>query len=640
MHRKRTLRLGFLVMLAVLLSAVFCFAELANDYETSRYDVRAQVSADHVIHMEETIRVDFNQSQHHGITRYIPIEARAYTIENIETPGFPSKVTDESGFENGETYNYKLIRIGSASQYLTGPQTFKLNYDIVCYKDDSEKEDYFSLDLLPSEWNTPIEATEMILTMPEALEWSSLNIYSGAYGSVEGLGENFRMETEGNTLRIYGKSIPDFSGVTLSGTLPEGYWKDPRNRDYARTILYILLALIPLITFLMWLRFGRDPRVVQTVEFEPPEGMTPAEVGLVYDNMVEDHEMSAMIMYFAYRGYLKIEETDKGKFDLLWIRNPGTEEKPFARELFMGIFDGREKVRLSALPSAYGDQMRKSRNMLFKEYRGANDLNVRAARICRYIAIALSLLPLWMTVGLAGWEAFDWTAFFISPIFLLLPQLIGTLLIINAFDEVRSRRRLRTILQYVLGIVILVVVVSLTTYFATEYVDSDLMVMLALISEGVTIFFTVFMEARTRRGADLFAKVMGFRQFIQDAEYDRLKVLSDEDPEYFFRIMPYAFVMGLSVRWVKKFRDLNVVQPQWLALQDAEKAVASVWFDDMLRSCNTSVSRSVTRSAPVSGEDTGSTSYDRSESRSSGRSRHAGKSHSGGGFGGGGGGAW
>ena len=44
----------------------------------------------------------------------------------------------------------------------------------------------------------------------------------------------------------------------------------------------------------MWLIFGRDPKFAKTVEFYPPDGMSPAELGYVVDGALDHKDMNAL----------------------------------------------------------------------------------------------------------------------------------------------------------------------------------------------------------------------------------------------------------------------------------------------------------------------------------------------------------
>ena len=58
-------------------------------------------------------------------------------------------------------------------------------------------------------------------------------------------------------------------------------------------------------------------------------------------------------------------------------------------------------------------------------------------------------------------------------------------------------------------------------------------------------------------------------------------MLIDEDPEYFFNVLPYAMVFGLSDHWSKQFKDLKVKPPRWYIGYDM-MMWNSFYFNSML----------------------------------------------------------
>ena len=108
--------------------------------------------------------------------------------------------------------------------------------------------------------------------------------------------------------------------------LNEGYWTDPMNYDYMKWIIPFVLVLVPIVMIALWAAFGRDPEVVETIEFYPPEGMTPAEIGYIVDGRIDQKDMTSMIMYYADRGYLKVTEYKKNKIMLTKLRDIETSE--------------------------------------------------------------------------------------------------------------------------------------------------------------------------------------------------------------------------------------------------------------------------------------------------------------------------
>ena len=124
------------------------------------------------------------------------------------------------------------------------------------------------------------------------------------------------------------------------------------------------------------------------------------------------------------------------------------------------------------------------------------------------------------------------------------------------------------------------------------------------------------------------------REFIRTAEYDRLKMLSEENPEYFFNIMPYACIFGMSSKWAEKFSDFRIPQPSWYT------STTGTWdpFFGHYMYVNTGhmVSSAVAEHYRAVGADMLSSAVDSGGSGGG----FGGGGFSGGGFGGGGGGSW
>lgn len=84
----------------------------------------------------------------------------------------------------------------------------------------------------------------------------------------------------------------------------------------------------------------------------PPEGLRPAQLGVVLVGRVVLGHIGATAADLAARGYLRMEETDTGWVlaDVCQPTVPGRGELlSYESELLAGLFDGPDEVRLSAL---------------------------------------------------------------------------------------------------------------------------------------------------------------------------------------------------------------------------------------------------------------------------------------------------
>lgn len=135
----------------------------------------------------------------------------------------------------------------------------------------------------------------------------------------------------------------------------------------------------------------------------------------------------------------------------------------------------------------------------------------------------------------------------------------------------------------------------------------------------ILALFMFFGSKRTKAGNQVYGQILGFKEFIKKAELDRLKMLVEENPGYYYDIMPYAYVLGLSDQWIENFETMHMPEPDWYSGRDP---FGDAIFYSMVRSANACATPPETSGGGSSG------------------GGFSGGGFSGGGSGGGGGGAW
>lgn len=68
---------------------------------------------------------------------------------------------------------------------------------------------------------------------------------------------------------------------------------------------------------------------------------------------------------------------------------------------------------------------------------------------------------------------------------------------------------------------------------------------------------------KTEEGKKLYGRVLGFKNFIETAEKERIEMLVDDNPKYFYNILPYAYILGVTDKWIKKFESIGIAEPDW-----------------------------------------------------------------------------
>lgn len=644
---KSSIKRGAAVIAALLL--LFAFAcpvaslpAYADDsYRTTFFNVDISASEDNSFVVNETIDVDFTYP-HHGIYRYIPLNG--VHISDISVPGYKFKVTTQSG--------NKTIRIGDGDISLTGSQTYNVGYRMAFYDDEDESLDRLALNVIPTGWETQIDHASATITLPNEADLSKVQIFSGGYGDT-GNTDNVKLTAsdDGRTIHIDGYDLPAYHGVTVILELPEGYWTGEAEYAAITPLFWLLFLLGPVGALILWFIYGRDPELVKTLEFYPPDDLTPGEIGYLYDENVDKRDIVSTIVYLADKGYISIEQKNRKDFLLTGIRKPSAKEPKYVKLIYEGLFANRDKRRVytSKLGSFFGMRYQMAKAEIPDGIR-IGTFTTKTSWTARGIGVAASAMPM---IAFSIWELKNGSSNGV------LGLLWGAILIwlaavtlCYAADSVRKSNKIRTALWFCLGLSL--TLLGITPPLAvSDMLDSvseakaAILVLLVIFGTGVTMFFAIISAARSPGYTRLLGRILGFRDFIRTAELDKINELVEEDPEYFYHIIPYAYVFGLTNRWIRKFEDIDIVQPEWIrtSAADSSDSFDAYMMGRMMSDCSASVSHNIqlhSASGYVSGSggSSGGSSGSSSSHDSWSGGGFSGGGYSGGGGGGGGGGAW
>ena len=155
-------------------------------------------------------------------------------------------------------------------------------------------------------------------------------------------------------------------------------------------------------------------------------------------------------------------------------------------------------------------------------------------------------------------------------------------------------------------------------HIATEYERYMLCIFACVLP-----FITLNAICRKEGYCETLGHILGFKEFIVVTEEDKIKVMLEENPELYYKVLPYAQVLGVTNEWENKFKNILIEPPTWCTSSNV------TYFDYVaLRSSMNRAMYSALSRPSEGGSSVG---------RSGGGGRSGG--FGGGGFGGGGGGA-
>ena len=571
----------------LILAGVLSFAGIssARELRIEKFDEQVTVLPNGDVDVTETITFRFI-GHWNGIFRNIPVEY--VTPQGMNYSLFLNVKSITNGeenlrYESSRERHYRKLKI-----YIPGAQdttkTIVIEYSVSDALRFFEDHDEFYWNVTGDEWDVPIASATANITLPVGATGIRTNVFTGAYQST---GKQAEAQVVGNGVEVHTTSPLGYhEGLTVAVAFDKGIVHEPTKAEQVGRFLrsnWPLFLPIAAFCFMFWLWWtrGRDPRLRPiAAQYQPPDQLTPSEVGTLVDNSVDMRDITAAIVDLAVRGFVTIEEQDKSSMmglvhnkDYVFHLKKSSAEwaslKPHEQELLRGLFlgDGQagQSITLSDLHNQFYQYIPTIKNRVFDSLVGNGYYRRRPDSVrTGYIAVGL-------VVGFLG----IWGAMPVSNFLGMAP-----------FPFIAA----------------------------------------GLLTGAIICIFGWFMPARTISGARTLEGVLGFEDFLAHVESDRFNRMV-KTPEMFEKFLPFAMALGVEKNWSKAFQNIYTQPPSWYQGGGYGPNFYPYMFVSNLNTLSTQAS-SVMTSAP----------------RSSGGSGFGGGGggggFSGGGFGGGGGGGF
>ena len=259
--------------------------------------------------------------------------------------------------------------------------------------------------------------------------------------------------------------------------------------------------LIPVFVFfvllIIWLLIGKEIETTLVVQYHAPENVTPAEAGLLWDNKLHKRDLIALFYYWAAKNYITIID-DGHEISFKLLKNLPKTAKNFEKTIFNSIFYGKKETEIVQL-SQFKGKFASKLQKAFKQM-------VRHAKTNNFY-----------TPGTYGFG-----------------QFLVALSIVTLISS---------------GIV-----------FLNEFRFNQLFISL-LSSSIIVFFFGKIMPKRAHFGNKIYKHLIGFAEFIEIAEKERLETLISKNENYFSETIAFAIIMGKGKIWSEKFNELTINKP-------------------------------------------------------------------------------
>jgi hypothetical protein len=566
-------------------AAAVCFLLLstsslfARSWRVTDFNDTISVHEDGSSDVHERITLAF-AGEWHGIYRFIPIEYPGARGTNYTLFLNVTGVTDGNGgklkYESSTSNGFRDLKIFIPDAVDT-TRTIEIDYAVRNGTRFFEDHDEFYWNVTGNDWPVPIDHASALVSFPGVAAGSlRAQAFTGAYGSAQ---RGASAEVAGSEVSSETNNpLPMRGGMTIDVFIPKGILTEPGG--FTRLLWFVgsnPIVFLPLWTFTamftLWWYKGRDPDPGLSVApmYEPPADMTPAEAGALLGDEVHPRDITSTLVDLAVRGFVKIEEVDdKGLvfrhkdyvFHLLKPIAQWGDLAPFESLMLTNVFLGGDVTRLSSLKNRFYTAVPAIRQ----------DIKARLRKKGMYLLDPDSA---------NGYSVF------------------GIVLVVAPFLMVQF------------------------LWHKNVFSSVGLLVGCGIVSAIIWWLFARQMTAKTVQGGRTCVAILGFQEFMNRVDADRLKRMP---PDTFEKYLPYAMALGVEHHWAQAFAGIVQTAPTWYVSPYGTSAFNPIFFSSSMHSMATDMHQ-VFVSAP------------RASSTGSGWSGGGG-GFSGGGFGGGGGSAF
>ncbi len=508
-----------------------------------RFHLRLAIQPDGTLGAEEAIDVDFRGLARRGIFRdmaylfdYNPAFNREYEIDLAGVTAADGRRHQVLRSTEGAT---QRLRIGDPNRTITGKETYRLAYTVRYALNGFPDHDVLFWNATGT-WPVGVAQASVDVAVP-AGAITKVDCFQGPRGSKERCASRL---TKTGASYAATRLLAEGEQLTVVAALSKGVFAEPVPRlvPKGRTgsgpgmTPADFFHVTPLIQWMtaaggaagiaglvaVWWRVGRDRQHVAlyhageamdraervpffggarpiAVEFEPPERLRPAQVGLLIDERADTLDVTATIIDLAVRGYLRITALEKtgwfGKADwqLDRLKPADASLLEYERIVFEGLFDGGSRRTLSDLKNEFHTDLEKAKRALYRD-----------AVERKWFPRSPNSVRTWWRVG---------------------------------------------------GLFVMFVGVGLIILLGARF-GAGLLALPVIAVGLVAAILSSAMPRRTAAGRHLMQRALGFARYMRTAETAQQAFA--ERANIFTGYLPYAVAFRCVDRWASAFKDLDL----------------------------------------------------------------------------------
>lgn len=568
-------------------SAYPAYDDLVETHETisvNSCDFVLDVHEDGNITFEQTFEVTFLQSRLTEVIFMVPYQGTLFREYNgkIQEISYFAKIsnyrlelgqegTEELRIYQDEETGFITFGIKKPDGYYTrrDSRSYTLYYDYNMWNEGVEEYDEVYINLLSGMSSMPIKNVTFEINLPKPVDFDTYipYIYTGDLGSSDNLVDVLLSEDNKTIKSVTSFDVSSGGGLTYKQFLPKGYLNIEKPSSFILIISSLIAIALAIIVIYLKVNKKLKQKIVTPVEVVVPENMDPVFAEYLYKNKLSNKVFPAIIVYLANLKYIKIvEDKELGVVRLInlkqidWknLKEESLELPKDIRRFYKDIFkcakvnsEGCEEIILENISGKdlyYNfERMKDEQKRIFdKDGYVKESKTIKSTKIiCNILSIVAFVLgtvgQMWFMLGLIPNIVWGYLMTIgIASLFALIGKFMS-----SGGNNINF---LMAIIFCVFGIFAPIIICIGTFQAIPNWY-------LILISE-IVVVISIVMHTYKEYTLDFARKkgqLLGLKKYIQYAEKDRIEKLVHNNPEIFFDILPYAYILDVSDKWIEMF---------------------------------------------------------------------------------------
>ena len=434
-----------------------------------------------------------------------------------------------------------------------------LKFDFRLEKVVRFEEDKYLLELpLLSGFEYPVERMEFTITLPDDIKGRPY--FTGGYrpSTVESV---MTIVVKGDMITgSVNQALDDRETLTMTMEVDEKMFPGKLVIFRDGNPEALPMGICAAAALLYWLLLMRCLPLIRQRRTLPLEGITAGELGCHLTAAGAD--LTMMVFTWAELGYLRIYPDKRGRVYLQKYMDMDNERTAFENRCFYSLFSRGDVVDATSGPYArlclkVAGNISGVKEMYLRHAGNAFLFRALCCGICLFSGICYGnnfttnpTLRVVLSIGLS------------------LLGVVSAWIIQDGMYRLHIRGKLpiylstlATVLWITLGILS----------------GSWLIGLLATLAQLLAGLAAAYGGRRSDLGRSQAGLILGFRHYLGTIPQEELERTVENDPDFFFRMLPYAIAMGVDTRFAKLFGEQKMPHCTYMVTREDRKRTAAEW---------------------------------------------------------------